>query len=83
MPDLTAALLGVRMRVSGGLPWIATVSGLVVLGAEATGWRTSERGTIVFDLRPPGSWFDGLDGRWFRFREGRTWFFWDPTRLPQ
>jgi hypothetical protein len=67
----------------GGLPWIATVSGLVVLGAEVAGWRTGEQGTFVFDLRPPGSWFDGVHGRWFRFQEGRPWFFWDPTRLPQ
>jgi hypothetical protein len=83
MPSLTAALLGVRIGLSGGLPWIATVSGLVVLGAEVAGWRTGGQETFVFDLRPPGSWFDGVHGRWFRFQEGRPWFFWDPTRLPQ
>ena len=39
LPTMTAAVIGVRHRLAEGrLPWVATVSGLVVFGGEATGW---------------------------------------------
>jgi len=83
LPLMTAALLGVRISVNGGLPWVVTVSGLVVFGADTSGWDRREDGSVVYDLEPPGTWFEALDRRWFAFGPGRHWFFWDPWRLQQ
>jgi hypothetical protein len=83
LPPMTAVTLGVRMRVSGGLPCVVTVSGMVLFGAELTGWTTPDPATHRFVLRPPGPWYDELDRRWFACGRGRHWFFWDPWRLQQ
>lgn len=83
IPVMTAVTLGVRVRLTGGMPWVVTVSGLVVFGAEMTGWTTPDDVTHRFSLRPPGGWYDVLDRRWLAFGRGRHWFFWDPKRLQQ
>jgi hypothetical protein len=83
LPPMTATLLGVRMKISEGLPWVATVSGYVVFGAETTGWQPLGDGAVRFALRPPGAWFRIVERRWFAFGPGRHWFFWDPWRLQQ
>jgi hypothetical protein len=79
----TGAMLLVQAHLDDGLPWVATVSGFVVLVAELHGWRLRDEGTLRFDLQPPGPWSDHLDRRWFPLRAGRPWFFWHPARLPQ
>jgi hypothetical protein len=79
----TAAWLVLETHGAATIPWVATVSGYVVLAAEMHGWRPGGGGPPLFDLRPPGPWSDHVDRRWFRLRPGRPWFFWDPTRLPQ
>jgi hypothetical protein len=71
------------MRVGGGIPWIATVSGFVVFGAQATGWCDTADRSGSFDLSRPGAWFEHVGRRWFAFPAGRHWFFWDPWRLQQ
>jgi hypothetical protein len=84
LPRMTDAFLGVKLRMAGGrLPWVVTVSGLVVFGAEATTWGSGTDGQIVFDLQPAGTWFELLERRWFTFGRGPHWFFWDPWRLQQ
>jgi hypothetical protein len=84
MPALTAALLQVRMRLSERrLPWVATVSGFVVLGADLVGIAAPEEAAAGqwFRLEPPGEWFAAVDGRWFPTgRGGRPWHLWDPVR---
>jgi hypothetical protein len=83
LTPMTAALIGVRRRLAdGGLPWVATVSGFVVFGGEATGWRRGEDSSVV-DLEPPGAWYQQVDGRWWPFGRGRHWCLWDPWRLQQ
>ena len=84
LPPMAAAVVGVRWRMAGGrLPWVATVSGFVVLGGEATGWRSSEEGRSEVELAPPGSWYEDVGGHWFAFGRGRHWCLWDPWRLQQ
>jgi hypothetical protein len=82
MPDWTAALLGVRMSAWGALPWIATLCGWVVFGADARGFRADgEHGErpASFDLRPPGSWFGALEERRLPTSPGgRPWYLWTP-----
>jgi len=81
VPTMTAAVLGVRQRLAHGrLPWVATVSGFVVFGGEATGWSRSEDGASVVDLERPGRWYRDVAERWFAFGRGRHWCFWDPWR---
>jgi len=53
----------------GSLPFIATIGGLVVVGAEITG----KRGASEFVLQEPGPWFDGMAGCWFATGPGRPW----------
>ena len=84
LPPMTAAVLGVRHRLADGrLPWVATVSGFVVFGGEATGWRRAEDGSNIVDLERPGPWYRDVAERWFAFGRGRHWCFWDPGRLQQ
>ena len=84
LPPMTAAVVGVRHRLAGGrLPWVATVSGFVVFGGEATGWRPAWDGSSVVDLDPPGPWYQVVAERWFAFGRGRHWCLWDPWRLQQ
>lgn len=83
LPAMTAVTHAARVQMSGGLPWVATVSGFVVFGAETTGWQPTDDGTIAFVLRPPGPWFGDLERRWFARGRGRHWFLWDPWRLQQ
>jgi hypothetical protein len=60
-------------RRAEGLPFIATVAGFVVLGAEVNGL---EGGRMV--LRPPGAWFDGLAEAQFPTGPGRPWTLQEP-----
>jgi hypothetical protein len=79
MPALSVAVVAVRMTAWGGLPWIATVCGWVVLSAEACGFRVGSDGDQSFELRPPGSWAVAFDGhRLPTPRGGRPWYLWTP-----
>jgi hypothetical protein len=83
LPAMTAATLGVRMKVAEGLPWVVTVSGFVVFAAETTGWRSSPDGAEAFVLRQPSVWSEKVERRWFASGRGRHWHLWDPARLTQ
>lgn len=82
MPGLTAALLGVRVSVSGRLPWVTTLCGFVVVGAEISGFRdvtTDARAGTAFVLERPGDWFSLLEGRRLPSTVGgRPWHLWTP-----
>jgi hypothetical protein len=76
---MTASLLvGVPAAARGGVPWLATVSGFVVLAATATGYRHTG-GATVFDLAPPGEWGETIERRWFLTGPGRHWSHWRPS----
>ncbi len=59
MPTMTAALLEVSVKATGGrLPWVATLHGFVVHGADLAGFDLAEDGETRFRLEPPGPWFE-------------------------
>ena len=76
---MTAALLAARVRIFGRLPWIATLCGFVVLGADLTGFCVGPDGQVGFRLEPPGRWSEVVEGRWFPTGSGgRSWATRDP-----
>lgn len=82
MTPMKTALLGVGIALSGGLPWVATLSGWVVLTANATGLRGEVDGRHRFTLGAPGAWAEAFDGhRLPTPRGGRPWYLWTPERL--
>lgn len=83
MPWLTSGLLAGRVGLYGRLPWIATLCGLVVHGAELVGFDDGSDGRVEFRLEPPGPWFEQVERRWFPTgRGGRPWKVWDPPAWP-
>lgn len=82
-PMTRALVVHVPIVTRGGLPWVATVSGFVVLAAVATGAQLTEDGRIRFDLEPAGGWREAVEGRWWHTGPGRHWFSWHPDRLTQ
>jgi hypothetical protein len=78
LPPLTRASINVRIGAWGPLPWLATISGLVVFGAQAEGAHTEASGRTRFQLAPPGAWFDAVADRWFPTGRGRHWVMWLP-----
>ncbi|WP_151081905.1 hypothetical protein [Nocardioides cynanchi] len=78
MPSLTRALLGARIAAYGPLPWVATLCGHVVLGAEAVAVAAG-KDHLQFTLREPGPWFGALRDRVLpTTRGGRPWVLWTP-----
>jgi hypothetical protein len=74
MTKLTKALVGVRIRAWGPLPFAATFLGYVILVAELT--ALDEDGPR---LRPPGEWATCVEGRRFHTPAGgRPAFVWTP-----
>jgi hypothetical protein len=79
MPAMTRALLGARMAAYPQLPWVATLCGYVVLGADALGAVVATSGSIAFTLAPPSSWFNVIVDRVLPTgRGGRPWVVWTP-----
>jgi hypothetical protein len=79
IPWLTHGLLMVRASVTGRLPWVATLSGFVVHGADLIGVTDRDDGIPEFVLEPPGPWFEHLERRWFPTSPGgRSWRVWYP-----
>ncbi len=82
MPGLTAAVLSVRVRVAGRLPWVATICGFVLVGADLTGFREDRSGAgrvTSFALERPGEWFAAFDARRLPTTVGgRPWHLWTP-----
>jgi len=84
MPGLTAALLGVRITLSGQLPWVATLCGFVVTGGEIIGRREVPGEPSAFVLQRPGTWFAVLEKRRVPTTVGgRPWHLWIPPFDPE
>lgn len=82
LTPLTRACLWARAVVEGGVPFIATVSGFVAVGANLTDVERNDlpgRGARLV-LEPPGTWFEPLRGGRFVTRAGGPWLVW-PTNL--
>jgi hypothetical protein len=82
MPPLTRALLAARIAAYGSVPWVATLCGHVVLGADAVRVRaagTGGDGTVAFTLARPGPWSEAIDdGVLPTGRGGRPCVIWTP-----
>jgi hypothetical protein len=82
MPPLTRALLAARMAAYGSVPWVETLCGHVVLGADALSVRAAgpdSDGTVAFTLTRPALWFDAIDDRVLPTgRGGRPCVIWTP-----
>lgn len=82
MPELTRALLAARISAYRRLPWVATTSGFVVFGADATGvGAVPQVGSTRFVLEPPGPWWRALEGRRLSTRRGRPGLLLLPAQL--
>jgi hypothetical protein len=75
MPTMTAALLEASVTAAGGrLPWVATLHGFVVHGADLTGFDVAEDARTRFRLEQPGPWFDAWRQHRITVRPGdRPW----------
>jgi hypothetical protein len=61
--------MSLQIKRYGSFPFLATIGGLVVLGAEIV----ETRGLSELVLESPGPWFDALEGGWFPTGPGRPW----------
>lgn len=57
----------------GGLPFVATVSGIVALGAEVAGVALVAERRCRLELRDPGAWFRTFRSARFPTGPGRDW----------
>jgi hypothetical protein len=62
-------VVALQVQRHGPFPFVATVGGLVVLGADIV----EVRGFSNLVLTEPGPWFDGVAGCWFPTGPGRPW----------
>jgi hypothetical protein len=62
--------MSLRLEMVGYFPFVATVGGLVVLGADIV----ETRGFSRLVLAPPGDWFEAAAGHWMPTGRGRRWF---------
>jgi hypothetical protein len=65
----TWIVMSIQIDSCGYLPFVATVGGLVVLGADIV----KARGLSELVLAPPGPWFDAVAGHWLPTGPGRPW----------
>lgn len=69
----SAALVAARVDQHGGFPFLATVAGFVVAGAEITGLAGAGERQYLFTLGPAGGWFGDFAGRRCPTGPGRPW----------
>jgi hypothetical protein len=62
-------LMGFQVRARGSLPFVLTVAGVVVFGADIVGMREG----CELRLERPDRWFDRLQGRRLSTGPGRPW----------
>lgn len=85
------ARLRIRVRVDrdGFMPFVATVCGFVVLGANLVDARPDQRPDVeanstdertVLDVEPPGAWFDTFRASRFVTGPGSPWTLWSAAR---
>lgn len=76
------ARLRIKLRVErdGFLPFVATVCGFVVLGADLVAACRTPDDRTVLDLRPPGAWFAPLQHTRFVTGPGGPWTLWSAER---
>jgi hypothetical protein len=68
-----AAFLGLSIRGDGPMPYVATVCGFVVLGAEIVDVTSGANDRHQLRLADPGPWFEAWRGRRWPTGAGREW----------
>jgi hypothetical protein len=75
LPTWVNATLGVRLWATGPMPFVATVTGFVVLGAELVALHREDAEHVSLELAPPGAWFASLrESRIALGPGGRSWW---------
>lgn len=68
--------LSIRIEEKGFVPFLATMSGFVVLGGDIIGGSLDDEFGAALDLDEPGHWFDPLRGRRFLTGPGNPLLLW-------
>lgn len=77
LSPFTVVLLETRAERGRPVPFIVTVGGFVLLGAEIRGVRGTTKAATL-DLADPGPWFDALRDRRIETGRGGPWILWTP-----
>jgi hypothetical protein len=75
LSPFTVVLMQTRAERGQPLPFIATVGGFVILGAEIHGVRGTTTAATL-DLGNPGPWFDAFRDKRFETGRGGPWILW-------
>ena len=77
MSPWTRVLIRHRAQTQGLVPFVVTVSGFVVLGADVIGLDIDDKRGVALWLTEPGGWFDVWRDRRFNSGAGGHWQWWD------
>jgi hypothetical protein len=84
MPAMTRSLLAARITGYERMPWVATLFGFVVLGADAVAISAeTETGRTRFALEPPEEWWNTLAGSRLPTGRGRPGLLLLPQAQPE
>jgi hypothetical protein len=78
MSPFTRVLLKLRVERDGYFPFLATVAGFVVAGADIVGLEPWRPEGTAFCLREPSPWFEAFRHRRLPVTKGGPWQFWSP-----
>jgi hypothetical protein len=78
LSTLTRVLLKSRVERDGYFPFLATVAGFVVVGADIVGLEPGRPEGTAFCLREPSPWFDTFRVARLPVTQGGPWQFWSP-----
>jgi hypothetical protein len=74
----TRLLLRLRIEGDGCFPFLATLGGFAVGGADIVGLEPSRPEGSAFRLREASAWFEQLRGRRLPVTSGGPWQLWSP-----
>jgi hypothetical protein len=78
MSSFTRVMLKLKVEQDGYFPFLATVAGFVVVGADIVGLERARPEGTAFCLREPSSWFDTLRHARLPVTRGGPWQLWSP-----
>jgi hypothetical protein len=78
MSAFTRVTLRVGIERDGYLPFLATVAGFVVVGADIVGLEPGRQEGTALRLREPSSWFEPLRQTRLPVTQGGPWQLWSP-----
>jgi hypothetical protein len=78
MSSLTRVLIKSRVQRDGFFPFLATVAGFVVVGADIVGLEPARPEGTAFLLGEPSAWFDTFRHARLPVTNGGPWQLWSP-----